>query len=172
MAESQSNIRSLFSRAQLLRRQLDSLETTTQLYQENLQTAISTLEACRQLADNVSLFSPNETQDDISSGDLQYLSIDYILGDLIPRRTSSNRKALLKDSQDAYERYLNILDRYDMLSKNDKKLYERYLDRKDSFTLLASSDPSIRRDTKIARFKQEKDLKQKLEVSTPSICHE
>ena len=166
MAESQSNIKSLFSRAQLLRKQLESLETTTQLYQENLQTAISTLEACRKLADKVSLFSPNETQDDISSGDLQYLSIAYFLGDLIPRRTGSNRKALLKDSQNAYERYLSLLDRYDLLSKNDKKLYERYLDSRDSFSLLASSDASIRRDTKIARFKQEKDLKQKLEVRT------
>lgn len=164
MAESQTNIRTLFAKAKLLQKQLESLESTSQIYQENLQSAISTLEECRKLADKVSLFSPNESADDISSGDLQYLSIDYILGDLVPRTRATDRKPLLRASQEAYERYLILLDTYDLLAKNDKKLYERYQGNRDSFSLLPSSDMSIRRETKIARFQQEKDLKQKLHV--------
>ena len=164
MSELQTSIRTLFSTAKRLRKQLDSLESTNQAYQDGLREAISALEECRKLADDVSLFSPNETEEDVSSGDLQYLSIDYFLGDLIPRLTFADRKTLLQKTQDAYDRYLGRLDNYDMLSKEDRKLYERYLDNKDVFSLLTSPDASIRRGTKIARFKQEKDLKQKLEV--------
>lgn len=164
MAESQTNIKTLFAKAKQLQKQLESLESTSLTYQENLRNALSTLEECRKLADKVSLFSPNETTDDISSGDLQYLSIDYILGELIPRTTATDRKPLLRASQEAYERYLGLLDTYNLLSKNDKKLHERYLDSRDTFSLLTSSDISIRRETKIARFQQEKDLKQKLQV--------
>lgn len=51
-----------------------------------------------------------------------------------------------------------------MLSTSDRKLYEKYIENKDEFSLIASNDPGARRDTKIARFKQEKELKLKLEV--------
>lgn len=72
MTDSQSNIRSLFATSKAQRHGLDlSLEPSSSLYQENLQAAITTLEECRRVADRVSLFSPNETEDDIASGDFQ-----------------------------------------------------------------------------------------------------
>ena len=56
-----------------------------------------------------------------------------------------------------------------MLSRNDRKLYERYINGRDDFSLMTSDDPSARRDAKIARYKQENELKLKLEVGeTPS----
>ena len=68
-----TNIRTLFSSAKALRKDLDSYpEPTSSAYQENLRSALTSLEECRKLADRLSLFSPNESQDDISSGDLQY----------------------------------------------------------------------------------------------------
>lgn len=52
-----------------------------------------------------------------------------------------------------------------MLSKPDAKLYERYFEARDSFSILgSSSDPAARRDTKIARYKQEKELQMKLDM--------
>ena len=170
MAESPSNIRTLYAAAKTLSQQLENLETTSQIYQDKLRDAISSFEECRSLADQVSLFSPNETEDDISSGDLQYLSIDYHLGELIQKNTSSARKTTLQRAREAYERYLGLLDTYGMISKSDRKLYERYQDNREAFSLLASSDLSARRDTKIARYKQEQELKQKLVVRTyPTI---
>ncbi|MCJ1415935.1 hypothetical protein MMC32_002270 [Xylographa parallela] len=164
MAESEDvNIRTLFTRAKDLRKQLESLQSTSQLYQENLQNAIAALEECRKIADSVSLFSPNETEEDITSRDLQYLSIDYFLGDLIVKKIAVDRTRLLQNSREAYERYLGLLDTYRILSRSDKKLYDRYLENRNAFTLLASSDMSKRREIKITRFKQETDLKQKLE---------
>lgn len=50
-----------------------------------------------------------------------------------------------------------------MLSIPDRKLYERYLDDRNKFSLQSNVDPTSRRETKIARFKQETLLKSKLE---------
>jgi len=70
--EGQANIRTLFASAKNQRKQLEvSSDPTSALYQENLQAAIATLEECQRIADRISLFGPNETEDDISSGDLQ-----------------------------------------------------------------------------------------------------
>ena len=164
MEGNQTNIRTLFSTAKNLRAKLDSLESTSAVYQENLQRALQSLERCRQASEHVSLFSPNETQDDVASGDLEYLIIDYYIGELIPKQTAPPRKALLQQAQEAYERYLKRLDSYDILSKSDQKLYEKYLNDPAAFALLPTADISARRNTKISRFKQETSLKQKLEV--------
>ncbi|MCJ1230735.1 hypothetical protein MMC12_007409 [Toensbergia leucococca] len=162
--ESQTNIRTLFASAKVQRKRLDSdPEPGNAIYQENLRAAIATFEDCRRLADRLSLFSPNETEDDISSADLRYLLIDYYLAELTIKDTVSERKSVLRRAQEAYERYLGLLDRYGMLSKSDRRLHERYLDRRDEFSLMSSNEPSARRDTKIARFKQETELKRKLE---------
>ena len=66
------NIRTLFTSAKNQRKELDSSpEPSSSLYQENLRAAITSLENCKKIADRISLFSPNESEDDISSGDLQ-----------------------------------------------------------------------------------------------------
>ena len=80
------------------------------------------------------------------------------------RDTTLRRKTVLQHAQDAFERFLALSDMYSLLSKGDSRLYERYLDSRTTFTTVAGSDPAARRDTKIARFRQETDLKRKLEV--------
>lgn len=183
MADSQSNIRVLFAAGQNQRKRLESSwEASNTLYQENVRAAIRTFEECRSLADRIQLFSQNETEDDISSGNLQYgslhpfwrqstdhayryLMIDYYLAELTLRDTTLSRKFILLHAQDAFERFLTLLDTYSLLStKGDSSLYETYLDNRTTFTTAASSDAAARRDTKIARFRQETDLKRKLEV--------
>lgn len=70
MAE--QNIKSLFKSAERQRKGIESAwDSNTATYQQNLLAAISTYENCLKLADRLSLFSPNETLEDITSGDLQ-----------------------------------------------------------------------------------------------------
>lgn len=90
--------------------------------------------------------------------------MDYYLADLIQRDSVSNRLTVLRRAQKAYERFLSLLDTYSMLSTSDRKLYERYTENKDEFSLTSSNDAGARRDTKISRFKQENELKLKIEV--------
>jgi hypothetical protein len=73
MAE--QSIKSLFSSAEHQRKDIESSwDTDTAIYQQNLAAAIATYDDCLKLADRLSLFSPNETLEDITSGDLQYSS--------------------------------------------------------------------------------------------------
>jgi hypothetical protein len=77
MAE--QSIKSLFSSAERQRKDIEaSWDSNTATYQQNLAAAISTYEDCLKLADRLSLFSPNETLEDLTSGDLQCVSTDMI----------------------------------------------------------------------------------------------
>ena len=164
MTDSDSSLRELFDTAKILAKDLEKLESNSQNYQDKLRSAIATFERCRRVTDQISLFSPNETVDDISSTDLQYLAIDYWLGNLHVRQQSPERKSALQQSQGAYDRYLGRLDDYDLLSRDDKKLYERFQEDKTIFSLLGTGDATQKRNTKIARYRQEKELQQQLEV--------
>lgn len=70
----------------------------------------------------------------------------------------------LRHTQSLLDRFLDNLDNYELLSKTDQKSYWRFLEDRDSFSLVTSTDPAVRRNVKIGRFQQEKELKAKLEV--------
>jgi hypothetical protein len=68
----QQSIKSLFSSAERQRKDIEaSWDSNTAEYQQNLAAAIQTYEHCLKLADRLSLFSPNESLEDLTSGDLQ-----------------------------------------------------------------------------------------------------
>ncbi|RDW69818.1 hypothetical protein BP6252_08838 [Coleophoma cylindrospora] len=158
------NLKSLYASAESKRKSLESSwDTNTATYQQNLASAIAAYEECRQLTDRLSLFSPNESLEDITSGDLQYLLINYRLGDLILLKNDKDRKDILQKARDAYEQYLSLLEHYDIFSTSEKKLYTTYVEDATSFSTISTSDPAARRGAKIANFKQEKELKKKLE---------
>jgi len=75
MSNDDQSIRGLFSKAERIREELAaSYEPNSPTYQENLENAIATYVQCLKKADDFSLFSPNETLEDISSSDIQYVS--------------------------------------------------------------------------------------------------
>jgi hypothetical protein len=63
-----------------------------------------------------------------------------------------------------FKTYLERLDDYALLNPKDKRLYERYVANPASFSLTQTNDAATRRDVKITRFREEKELKQRLEV--------
>ena len=93
-----------------------------------------------------------------------YFLIDFYLGELILKNNVPDRTKTLRRAQDAFDRYLQLLDSYRVLSKINFSLFERYSDDKDVFALMESSDPVVRRGLKIKRYKEEKELKARLEV--------
>lgn len=79
MSEQPRSIRALFLDAERTRQNLaNSYDTNSASYQERLQSAIATYEECLQLSEQVSLFSPNETLEDVSSTDLQYVAPPHL----------------------------------------------------------------------------------------------
>lgn len=94
----------------------------------------------------------------------RYLLIDYHLGDLYTRSFSADRRTALQKARAAYERFLNLLGNYEILSDSFKKLHETYSENPTTFSTISTTDFTARRAAKIANFKQEKDLKQKIDV--------
>lgn len=72
MAEEPRSLRDLFTSAKSQKEALESgLSSDTDEYREKVNATITKLEECQQLISKLSLFSPNETLDDISTADLQ-----------------------------------------------------------------------------------------------------
>lgn len=97
----------------------------------------------------------------------RYLAINYQLAELMQRIFTpdvSIRKQNLLRARDHYERFLKLLDSYDILGPSDARLLEAYKEDKANFSTANTRDAAARRDAKIARFREEKGLKQKLEV--------
>lgn len=67
------SLKTLFNLGENHRKQVDSaLDTNTIQYQQSISNAITNYEECLKLADRLSLFSPNETLEDLTANDLQY----------------------------------------------------------------------------------------------------
>ncbi|KAI9829855.1 MAG: hypothetical protein M1819_005953 [Sarea resinae] len=162
--ESPQSVRTLFDAGERQRKQIESSwDTNSQTYQDKVREAVATYEDCRKLAAGLSLFSPNETLEDISSDALRYLLIDFYLAELVQKENTPNRKATLSRAREAYDRYLSALEMYEILSREEQRLYERFQESPGSFSTASTTDAAARRETKIARFKEEKELKSKLE---------
>ncbi|KAK2766938.1 hypothetical protein FQN54_006253 [Arachnomyces sp. PD_36] len=164
MDEQPQNLQALFVAAKNKKKAVESsTEPNSDSYRELVSSAIKRFEECQRFISQLSLFSDNESLDDISTGDLQYITVDYLLAELVQRSHSSDREAVLRRAQVEYDRYLDTLDTYGLLSPGDKKLYQRYTNDPSSFHLASMNDAAARRHTKVARFREEKELKQKLE---------
>ncbi|KAL5113960.1 Type 2A phosphatase-associated protein 42 [Pleosporales sp. CAS-2024a] len=167
MSDQPQSIRALFSNAEQARQELAaSYDSNSATFQEKLSKTIATYEQCLELSEQVSLFSRNESLEDIASGDLQYLAIHHHLGELIQKTSTcdlSTRRNNIMRAREHYEAFLKLLDSYDMLGASDCRLLEAYSEDKASFSTSNTRDAAARRDGKIARFRQEEEIKRKLE---------
>jgi len=71
-----------------------------------------------------------------------------------------------------YEQFITRLDEYELLSAGDKKLFEQYMTNPSTFSLAPLNDAATRRDIKVRRLREEKELKQKLEVRLICLSHD
>jgi immunoglobulin-binding protein 1 len=70
--EEPQSLKALFADAESKRESLDEFpDSNTETFQENLRSAIAAYEGCLKVVDRISLFSSNETLEDVSSNDLQ-----------------------------------------------------------------------------------------------------
>ncbi|KAL6238626.1 hypothetical protein BDW75DRAFT_201203 [Aspergillus navahoensis] len=165
--EQPQTLRSVFTDA---KRQKTALETRTDTnsdtYRSDVNATIAKFEECQRLVGALSMFSSNELLEDVSTGDLPYLTVEYHIAELLQRSYSPDRESTLQRALGEYEKYLARLEDYELLSQKDKKLYERYVANPSSFSLTQTNDAATRRDVKITRFREEKELKQKLEYYT------
>jgi hypothetical protein len=128
-----------------------ALENVSRPEEASVRSAIETFERCSELVEKNSLFSSNETLDDITSASLTYLTIPFYLSELyqkIPLNAPTERRPLLAMSRRLLEQYLGACVKFEILSKPDIASYEREVD----------PDPGTLRNEKIARIKQAKAI--------------
>ena len=157
------SLREIYVEARAQKDQLDDLDPRSSAFKETLQATIRDLEQCQKLIDDLSIFSPNEDLEDLSTQSVQYLTVDYLMAELLQKSYDGNRLAALQRVSTLLDKFLTRLDQYSMLSADERKLFERYQETKAGFSLLPAN-PEDRRKLKIKRFQEEKDLKKKLEV--------
>lgn len=94
---------------------------------------------------------------------VRYLATDFILGELILKKSSQNRKVVLEQARELLKSFLDLVDVYGLLSEVDKNAADGASSGLMSVSSLPS-DPAARRNAKIAQFKREKELKNRLQV--------
>lgn len=164
--EEPTSLKGLFAQAEERRLALEgAFEVTDPSYREVLTNAIEDYTKCLELISQLRIFSPNESLEDLSTSDLPYLLVHFYLAELIqkvPTAYPRERKDTVEKSRQCYERFLYALDSYSLLDQQYGKMLESYVEDPSSFTTTPSSDPAARRNAKIANFKSEQSLKQKL----------
>ncbi|KAH7165519.1 TAP42-like protein [Dactylonectria macrodidyma] len=163
-------LKSLFQAAEDQRRVLESttLPATSPAYRTELDKALGLYARAREQLSRVAIFSPNEGAEDIATSDLPYLLLDFHVAELVQRTPGfqvDQRAAVLEQSRAAYERFLALIDGYSLVVAPYNRLIERYRDDPATFAVIAAgSDMTARRDGKIANYKAEKQLKEKLDT--------
>ena len=97
----------------------------------------------------------------------RYLTLHFHIASLLLKShttTTADRSVLIRKARAEYDKYLKQLDNYDILSKAEARLYEQLKEAPDTFSTASTTDAATRRGTKIARFKEEKALKEKMAV--------
>ncbi|KAL1890655.1 Type 2A phosphatase-associated protein 42 [Sporothrix stenoceras] len=159
-------------------------------YGDAVRNALASYVECGCRVEALALFSTNESVEDISTSHLPYLLVPYRVAELSLKLPTAQpgpteRRAVLKQARDAYERFLHHLDGYGLLTAQYAKLLQAYTEDPIHFSTLgpmgglgtptASSggpgsglaglaDPAARRNAKIAAFRAEKELRGKLDV--------
>jgi hypothetical protein len=168
MADEPRSLKAVFAEAEAKRVALESspFSPTSEEYRDAVSSAVKLYQHCLELISALSLFSSNESLEDLSTTDLPFVLTNFHLAELtqkLPVSSAQHRKPIISSAREAYERYLHLLESYDLLQPPYKKLLEQYTEAPTAFSVVSTSNPAARRDAKIANFKTEKELRAKLE---------
>jgi len=140
------------------------IESKAKPEESKVRSCIALFERANLLVQKNSLFSANETLEDITTSSLTYLTIPYYVSELyqkLPLLTPLERVPVLNTSHLYLEQFLQLCVKYEILSKADIAAFEREVD----------PDAGTLRNEKIARIKQikatdeliKKNMKEKIE---------
>ncbi|TFB03810.1 hypothetical protein CCMA1212_004394 [Trichoderma ghanense] len=162
------SLRAIFEAAEAKRQEVtEAPSATTPKYAEDLAAALKLYAQALDQISALSLFSANEGVEDIATSSLPYLLVDFYIAELVqrtPHLAPKERLQVLDKARAHYERFLSFADGYGLLTPPYDKLLERYRDDEEGFAVVAGADMAAKREGKIANFKAEKALKEKLQA--------
>ncbi|KAL7784855.1 TAP42-like protein [Trichoderma ceciliae] len=162
------SLRSVFEAAESKRQEVNEAPgATSPKYAEDLAAALKLYTQTLNQISAVSLFSANEGVEDVATSSLPYLLVDFYVAELVqrtPHLTPKERLQVLGRARSAYERFLSLVDGYGLVRAPYGRLLERYRDDEEAFAVVAGSDMAAKREGKIANFRAEKALEEKLQA--------
>jgi hypothetical protein len=124
-----------------------------------LSAALAVLERCQELAEEQGFFSQNEGLDDVQTSDLALFLVPFVLAELLcsaPASSPAQRLRQVVAAAASYTRFLDRLGQYGMLDEVSSK----HLQAQDEGM---TGNPQYRREAKIERFKQDKEINAQLQ---------
>ncbi|PFH54178.1 hypothetical protein AMATHDRAFT_52988 [Amanita thiersii Skay4041] len=148
----------LFANALSTASKVVSFPTIQDSTQELIQYCLRDLNVLQSRVTALSLFSPNETFEDIGTRDLVYLFVPYVLSEVQGRvRTTepAERMQVLNRAQGSLTSFLSNLDNFEIVPAEERLLYE--------YKTSPIRDAKQRREMKIKQYQKEKDLRAKID---------
>ncbi|BFZ53505.1 Type 2A phosphatase-associated protein 42 [Savitreella phatthalungensis] len=128
-----------------------------------LKDTIAKYDEAQSLASKLSLFSSNETLDDLSTADLPYVLLKYHLGCLLFQVADpAQRSETLAKAEKSFSAFLGLVDDYSLAHIEDASTVRKYLKRTASADDQAKLDASDQRQARIERFRREKALEESI----------
>lgn len=134
---------------------------------------MSLLEKATVLVSMADMFSENETLDEIPTNNLQYLLLPALLGSLSLKLTSGDRKDIVNCADTYFKDFLKRCNNYGLSNyhfKEEEKEEQPENKNKTEFDLIASQVNT--RAGKIQKFKEQKELKARLEDLKKNVENE
>lgn len=147
---------------------------------EPLETSLEVLRGCIAAVQRASLYSENEELEDVQTGVLKYLYLDYFMGMMLTKVASIEaRAASLSAARKSFEIFLSRAHRFKLMHTDEEKAFEMFFpgstgtereilsngaDDEEEASSSSSmtrkaAPPSITREMKIAKYKREKECK-------------
>jgi hypothetical protein len=129
--------------------------------QDAIAAGVAVLRHAVAQVDRVGVFSTNETADDISTADLQYVLAPFYLSEVVSRTRTpdpSSRLPIVTEAAENHELFLSMCETYELLPGGAAVARRRQRESP------GPTDPATHRAEKVARFKREKAIRGRLEA--------
>jgi hypothetical protein len=167
MTQSTRSLKEEYEHALGLKRGLEAptVRRDSSDYQDKVQEAVQSFDRCLQLINRLSLFSSNEGLEDVNTGDIVYMSVEYNAASVKEKvnRGTDGRLDVVREAVGQYLRFLRLVENYEILPKEYNKRFSDISTLKD-LSKLTPTDAVKRRAEKVEQFKKEKELRSQIDT--------
>ncbi|KAH9484117.1 hypothetical protein JR316_0003597 [Psilocybe cubensis] len=138
---------------------LAELPTMEDQTQELVEECLKNLRDLHSHIIDLSIFSPNETLEDISTRDLVYLAVPYVFAEVQGRMKTTvrvDRMNSLIQAERYIQNFIGLLEKYEIVPEDERTLFDR--------KTANVADFSKRRELKINQYKKERELKARIDT--------
>uniref|UniRef100_T1JKL7 Immunoglobulin-binding protein 1 n=1 Tax=Strigamia maritima TaxID=126957 RepID=T1JKL7_STRMM len=128
--------------------------SSTKDFQSKAKEVVDLFENATRMVTELSLFSLNEDFDEVTTTNIKYLSLPYLLGNSSEKLSTQNRIEILNIVETYYKNFLSLCKSYNVMEFElpDKKLEEKFSEAQPSVEEMTRS-----REIKIRRYKERKE---------------